>query len=159
MLDLPISFLSRTGIVNKVIPASLLTSFTLAPGSTFAYTEHFFSPGENRLLSILDQFEEELSIQEAVSLLFELRDSLINQGYDLPSLEDLCLRMHNYLLNQDVVIDDQEVEEIYEEILRQEDSTTPLIKAAVNTNTSHTFTLVKSHKNKEEKKKEKLKAR
>ncbi|MES2199226.1 MAG: hypothetical protein V4489_03555 [Chlamydiota bacterium] len=151
MLDLHVSFFPYSRFINKIIFLSSITLTIFSPTPILASSNDFppTHTDQEWLASYLSRINEDTTLSEAISFLRDLRECLIDQGYDIPSLEDLCSGMRDYLMQQGIFIDDEEVEELYEEILRQENSAEPSFRAAINTNTKYNLDYVKSSKKKE----------
>lgn len=71
----------------------------------------------NRYFNSLD---DDVSIDEIVDFLVSLKTSLQAKGYQVPSLAELCLKVKDQLVRIGVQLDDDEIDEIYDEILKRE---------------------------------------
>ncbi len=100
-----------------------LLIFLLAPKlSTFEYYESDTShPCEHEWVKrYFDSLTDSTSIEEVVDFLVSLRVGLHAKGYSVPSLADLCLKMKDYLLENEIPINEEEFQMIYNEIVNRE---------------------------------------
>lgn len=152
MLDLYVYPFSCFRFINKIILLSCVALSTCTP-SIAAANSGSISPippdKEHITTSYLSRINEDSTISEAISFLTDIREYLIDQGYMVLPLEDLCLGMRNYLVQQGIFIDDEEMETLYEEISRQESSTEPSFQLAINTSSKYNLDYIKSSKKKD----------
>lgn len=145
MLDLSIDFFSNFRNSYKNIFAFLIAITSLCGAPLQART-----PGSEECLgkfleTLNCTVHEATSIEDSVSLLISLRDTLISCGYTCPSLTELCANLRYNLGMQGILVDENQFEMLYEEIVRQEH---PLsFQMATNFNQELNFILIKDSKN------------
>jgi|GEM_PF-3378716 len=65
---------------------------------------------------------DDATIEEVVDFLVSLRTTLEAKGHQVPRLADLCLNTRDYLIEQGLKINDDDIEEIYNEIIKREEA-------------------------------------
>lgn len=129
MLDISLNLRRYYRPAGRIVLGSILTFSAIVPLQSFEYSEgltstpkHFEQEWVNRYFNSIDA---ETDVEEVVDFLISLRESLVSKGYSCPSLAEICLRMRDYLIEKGIQFDDEEIEEIYEEILRRQDQIFP----------------------------------
>lgn len=87
--------------------------------------------------------DERTSIEEMIDFLVSLRIVLQAKGYQMPSLAELCLTMRSYLIEKNIEIDENNIERIYNEILKREDSIVNHSSSFQLANKSSKFKIIK----------------
>lgn len=95
----------------------------------------------------LNSLTDGITIEEMVDFLVTLKTSLENQGYEVPKLTEMCLRLKDYLSNQDIELDDLEFNNLFNAILMRENSN-PYVHAVLDSNNFDTFNFNYIKKNK-----------
>ena len=162
MLDLPINLRRFYRPVSAVI---LLSSLALSPLHGHEYhdgqrsiPQHFEQEWINRYFNSID---EETDVEEVVDFLISTRESLVAKGYACPSLSELCMRVRSALIERGIEMDDEVVQEIYEEIGRRENQIGPFFQQSyLKIDNKYKIELIKhKHKNKKDKKELKMKSK
>ncbi len=146
-----LSFFFRFRFTYKAIFLTCATLFLL-PCSAPCATLLPIQGNVNEIFAELCVIDEESSLEESIAFLIDLRTSLLQQGYNCPSLTDLCLNAYNYLAEQGIEIDLFQFQELYEEIERQEQNVT--LKTANNLSAGYYIQLIKHSKSDKKEKKD-----
>ena len=74
------------------------------------------------VLRYFNSLSDEISIEEVVDFLISFKAALQAKGHQVPPLSDLCLKIKDYLIENKIEIDDDDINEIYNEILSKHPS-------------------------------------
>lgn len=125
MLDLSIAIRSCTRFSCSLLFA--LTIATTPLHSSFWEKEskplrHFEQDWIRRYFGCLDENTE---IGEVVDFLISVKESWIARGYDCPCVFELAIRLKKELEDEGIEVDEEAIQEIYEEIYRREQVIVP----------------------------------
>jgi hypothetical protein len=158
MLDLFISCGRNLFSFNKLFFVIFCSSFlNISPLSAFEKHDGLTRPRYSEYEWVVRYFnsvDENTSIEELVDFLVSFKASLQAKGYKCPSLADLCLRLRDALIQQGVELDDDVLEEIYNEIVERENdlSGSAVFVPALNKKAHFGFLQIKKGAKKKEKK-------
>jgi hypothetical protein len=72
------------------------------------------------VMRYFNSLSDDTPIEEVIDFLLGLRAALQAKGYQVPPLSEMCLKMREYLIENGIELDDEVIEEIYNEILKRE---------------------------------------
>jgi len=67
-----------------------------------------------------NSLDDDTSIEEIIDFLISFKASLQAKGYQIPPLTEMCLQLRDELIAKGVAINDETIEQIYDEIARRE---------------------------------------
>lgn len=94
--------------------------------------------------------DENTDIEEMIDFLVSFKASLQAKGYQCPSLADLCLQVRDTLIQKGIEIDDDEIEQIYNEIVKREATLVQQASFRYAINRQSNFKVLQVKKEKEE---------
>jgi hypothetical protein len=160
MLDLLISLRSCARISGALLCALGMLTAPLHCSSFWENDpkpiKHFEQEWVKRYFECLD---EDTEIGEVVDFLVSVRESWLARGYECPSLLDLAIRLKEELDNEGIEIDEDDIQEIYEEIYRRERLITPTSFRFAPANYSKPILELCKHKHKHKDKEVKMKSK
>lgn len=124
MLDISIVYRRHFCRISKLFFIVGLSLHVVTPLCAIEYQDglhslprHCEHEWVNRYFNAVD---ENTDIEEMVDFLVSFKASLQAKGYQCPSLADLCLQVRDILIQRGIEIDDDEIEPIYNEIVKRE---------------------------------------
>ena len=72
------------------------------------------------IIRYFDSIDEDTEIGEVIDFLVGVRESWLARGYECPTLLELAIRLKECLVQRGVEVNEQEIQELYEEIYRRE---------------------------------------
>lgn len=125
MLDLSFNFRCYNRIVSSIVCIGCLVSSSLNAvqywnGANLALKNF----EQDWIVRYFNSIDENTEVGEVVDFLVFARTALVAKGYKCPSLMELAIRMKEYLVQDDIEINGEEIQELYEEIYQREQMVT-----------------------------------
>ena len=133
----------------------LITSFYLQANENFQNNTSQINFYEHEWLNLFfENHTETFSCDETLDFLIAMRTHLIEKGCKVPSLSELCLKLHNYLSITGIVISNEEILDFFHVIEEKEKNLKKSFFDISFNEKDHDFFLIK-HKKKKNKNKDK----